>query len=216
MEKTKEKDFVEIEYIGRIKESNQIFDLTDENLAKKEKINNPNTSYGPKVICLGEKQVLPALDKFLLDKEVGKEYSIELKPEEAFGKKDAKLMKIIPADTLRKQKINPFPGLQINASGVLGTIRNVAGGRITIDFNHPLAGKNVIYTLKINRIIEKDEEKLKSLLENLLGLTEKEYEFKIENKKAAILLKPNIPQEIKAEFIAKVKELILDLELSVS
>ena len=88
MVKTKEGDFVEIDYIGRVKESNVIFDLTDKELAKKEKIYKQHAHYGPRVICLGEKQILNAIDKFLADKEVSKAYTLELKPEEAFGKKD--------------------------------------------------------------------------------------------------------------------------------
>ena len=214
MTKTKEKDFIEIDYIGKIKESNQIFDLTKEEIAKKENIHNPKSKYGPKIICLGEKQIIPALDKFLEDKELNKDYTMELKPEEAFGKKDAKLIKIVSTEILKKQKINPFPGLQINASGMFGTIRSVAGGRVTIDFNHPLAGKNIVYQIKINKIIDSDKIKLKSLLESMLGLTNKEYELNIENNKAKITLKPTIPPEIKDEFLKKVKGLIPSLETS--
>lgn len=216
MANTKERDFVEIEYTGRIKESGQIFDLTDEALAKKENIYNPKAKYKPKIICLGENQIIPALDKFLIGKETGKEYSIELKPEESFGKKDSKLIKIVPAETLRKQNINPFPGLQINASGLLGTIRSVAGGRVTIDFNHPLAGKNLVYTIKINKVVEEDIAKLKALLENLLGMEEKEYDLKTEGKKATINFKAKLPAEAKNEFLSKAKEIIPDLDVSIS
>ena len=216
MVKTKEKDFVEIDYTGRIKESNQIFDLTDKELAKKENIFKSNAKYGSKIICLGEKQILPSLDKSLIDKEINKVYKIELKPEEAFGKKEEKLIKIVSADILKEQNIRPFPGLQINASGLFGTIRSVAGGRLTIDFNHPLAGKNLVYEIKINRIVEQDEEKLKALIENLLGIQNKEYELKIENKKATLNLKSALPVQIKAEFKKRVKDLIPNLELSLN
>src|SRR3989338_7931190 len=147
MAKTKEKDFVEIDYVGRIKESNQIFDLTDKALAKKNNIYNENAKYGSRIICLGENQILPTIDKFLIDKEVGENYTLELKPEDSFGKKDSNLIKIVPSDILKKQKINPFPGLQIHAGGLIGTIRSVSGGRVTIDFNHPLAGKNLVYDI---------------------------------------------------------------------
>lgn len=214
MTKIKEKDFVEIEYIGRIKETNQIFDLTDENLAKKEKIHNPNAKYGPRIICLGEKQTLEAIDKALLNKETGEKLTIDIKPEEGFGNKDPKLIKIISAEILRKQKINPFPGLQINASGLMGTIRSVTGGRVTVDFNHPLSGKNLTYEIKINRIVDKDDEKLKSLVENMLGLSQKDYTISIESKKAKIKIKPTIPTPAKDEFKTKAKQLIPALEVS--
>ncbi len=215
MNKTKEKDFVEIEYTGRIKETGQIFDLTSEELAKKENIYNKNADYNPKIICLGEGNVLKTLDKFLVEKEVGQTLKIELKPEDGFGKKDSGLIKIASANDLRKENINPFPGLQINASGIIGTIRSVSGGRVTIDFNHPLAGKNLVYEVKINRIVTEDKEKANSLVENFLGLNKKDYRIVIENRKATIKLNVTIPKEAKDEFLKKAKELIPLLEFSI-
>ena len=216
MTKTKEKDFVEINYVGRIKENNQIFDLTDKELAKKNGIYDENTMYGPKILCLGEKQILPSIDKFLVDKEVGKTYTLELKPEESFGKKDSNLIKIMPSEILRKQKINPFPGLQIHAGGLIGTIRSVSGGRVTIDFNHPLSGKNLVYELNINRIVEKDDEKIRSLVENMLNLSYNEYELELQGSKANVKLKVTIPNNAKEEVNNKVNKLIPGFELSFS
>lgn len=211
---TKEKNFVEISYIGRIKETNQIFDLTDENLAKKENIYNPNALYGNKIICLGEKHILEELDKQLIGKEINKDYKIELTAEQAFGKKNPDLVRVVPTITLQKQRINPFPGLQINASGLLGTIRAVSGGRTTIDFNHPLASKNLVYEIKIERIVDKDDEKLQALMINLLGLDKKDYELNMENNKASIKLKVVVPEKAKEELEDKTKELIPRLEIS--
>jgi len=216
MTKTKLNDFVEIDYVGKIKESGQIFDLTDKELAKKEKIFEEKIKYGPRVICLGENQILKAIDKFLADKETGKNYNLELKPEESFGKKDSSLIKIMPSEILRKQKINPFPGLQLHAGGLIGTVRSVAGGRVTIDFNHPLAGKNLVYEIKINKIVEKDDEKLKSLVENMLNLTSEEYSLSLEGNKAKISIKVTIPTQAKEEVKAKAKKLIPGLEVSFS
>lgn len=212
---TKENDFIEVSYVGRIKESNQIFDLTDEELAKKENLFNKDANYSPKIICLGHHQLLEGLDKQLIGKETGKTYTIELNPESAFGKKDSNLIKTINTRVLHEQKINPFPGLQINASGMIGTIVTVSSGRTIIDFNHPLAGRNLIYEIKINRIVEDEKEKLNGLIENLIGLKKEEYEMKFENKKAEIKVKNHkIPESIKNEFIKKTKELIPGIEIS--
>ena len=209
----KAKDFVEVSYVGRIKGTNQIFDLTDLDLAKKEGIFNPNANYGNKIICLGEGFILKELDNQLIGKEIGKNYTIELTPEKAFGIKDPSLVKIIQTNLLHQQKIRPFPGLQINASGLLGTIRSVSGGRTTIDFNHPLASKNIIYEIKIEKLVTENKEKLSALLLNVLGLINKDYEIKLENNKAEIKLKPKIPEETKEEFKVKAKELIPELEI---
>jgi FKBP-type peptidyl-prolyl cis-trans isomerase 2 len=208
MMQAKEKDFVEIEYVGKIKETSHIFDLTNEKLAKKENIYNPNAKYGAKIICLGQNHILAAIDKFLIGKEIGQNLSLDLQPDQAFGNKNPELIRIIGLDVLRKQKINPFPGLQINASGMLATVRSIAGGRVTLDFNHPLAGKNVSYEIKIIKIIEKIEDKLNSLFESFLGLNKKDYSFKIEESKAKVKLNVAVPTKAKEDFKNKIKELL--------
>ena len=214
MNTVKEKDFIEISYIGRIKDSNQIFDLTDKDLAKKENIFNENEDYNPKIICIGESQILKAIDDTLIGKDIGKTYTLELSPEKAFGKKDSSLIKVVQTSVLQQQKINPFPGLQINASGLLGTIRAVNSGRTTIDFNHPLAGRNIIYEIKINRIVTELKEKISSLVKNLIGIHDKEFTLVLEGNNAEIKLNLKIPSEIKEGFIKKVKNILSDVNFS--
>jgi len=211
----KEKDFIEIAYTGRIKETNQVFDTTDINVAKKENIYNENFTYIPRIICVGQKHILQFIDKNLIGKKVNDSFILELTPENGFGLKDQNLVKVVSTNELREQKINPFPGLQLNASGLLGTVRSVNGGRTTIDFNHPLAGKNLVYEIKINKLITENKEKLVGLLNNLLGLNSKDYELKLENNKAEVNLKSKIPENFKEEFKKKVKELIPELETNI-
>jgi len=214
MVNAKPKDFIEVSYVGRIKDSNKIFDLTDADLAKKEKIFSETADYSPKVICLGEGHILKSIDEELIGKEVGKYYSLELPPEKAFGKKDPSLVKVVQTSVLHQQKINPFPGLQINASGLLGTIRAVNSGRTTIDFNHPLAGRNVIYEIKINRIVNDNSEKVSGMLKNIIGLKKSDFEVLSLDNKVSIKTKIEIPKEMKSSFIAVVNKLISDTIVS--
>jgi len=200
MSNIKKGDFIEIEYIGRIKETNKIFDLTDKNLAKKENIYNPKASYKPLIICIGNHDIVSGLEDFLIGKKPSK-YKIELKPEQAFGKKDPKLIKIISINKFNQQKIKPFPGLQVNIDGLTGLIRVVSGGRVIVDFNYPLAGKNIIYEIKVNRIIKRDEEKLKGFAKLHLSA-----EASLENNIAKI--KKKLPKELEEEFSKKIKRLI--------
>src|SRR3989344_665947 len=211
----KEKDFIEIAYTGRIKETNQVFDTTDINVAKKENIYNENFTYIPRIICVGQKHILQFIDKNLIGKKVNDSFILELTPENGFGLKDQNLVKVVSTNELREQKINPFPGLQLNASGLLGTVRSVNGGRTTIDFNHPLAGKNLVYEIKINKLITEKKEQLDSLLIGLLGLQKKDYTLKMENNKAEITIKQEFPEKLKEEFKLKAQELIPNIEISI-
>ena len=208
--KIKIKDFVEVEYTGTIKEDNLIFDTTDEQLAKDNNLFNENMAYGPVVICLGEGQVLKGLDDELISKEAEKEYTIELSAEKAFGKKDPKLIQLIPTSKFSQQKIRPMPGLQLNIDGLLGIVKTVSGGRTLVDFNHPLAGKDVVYKVKINRIVTDDLEKVKAYLKVSLNL--KDVDVKIEEGTAKASLKKEIPKEASEMLNKKITELIPNIK----
>lgn len=204
------KDFVELEYVGRIKDNNALFDTTDKELAVKENVHNPKMEYGPVTICIGEGHILKAIDDFLIGKDLNKEYVLALDPENAFGKKNAKLLKIIPATIFKKQKINPMPGLQVNIDGVYGIIKTVTGGRTIVDFNHPLSGRGVIYTLKANKIITETIDKAQALLKMLLNLSD----IEIELKDSTLIIKINqeAPEEFKTKLTEKITELIPEIK----
>lgn len=187
MDKINENDFIEIEYTGKLKEDNIVFDTTDKEQAKKAGIFNEKIDYSPAIICVGQGQLVGILDKKLIGKEFNKQYEIELSSNESFGNKDAKLLKLISTSTFKKQNIVPAPGMRVNIDNAYGTIRTVTGGRTFVDFNHPLAGKEVIYTVKVLKKIEDDAEKVKALMKLELRIkpehvTYKEGKVKVDSK----------------------------------
>jgi len=156
--------FVQIEYIGKIKESGEIFDLTYEKIAKEKKIYNPNVNYGPITIILGNMQILASLDSKIKEMDVGEKKTIVLEPSEAFGDRSPDFVKIIPLNNFIKQNMNPQPGQFITlANDLRGRVVSVSSGRVKVDFNHPLAGKALEYEVVLNRIVEKPEEKVSAL-----------------------------------------------------
>ncbi len=212
MTKIKKNDFIEIDFIGRIKGSNHVFDCTNEDIAKKNNLFNKELEYKPLIICIGERNIIPGLDDALLDKEIGKNYVIEVNAEKAFGKKDQRLVRLVNTNVFLKNNINPIPGLQVNIDNLIGTIRTVTGGRTIVDFNNPLAGRDVVYEVKINKKIEGINEKLKSCIRFNIGLNEKLYEVRLKNNSAEIILGIEIPKEVQDIFIKKIKPLISELK----
>jgi len=193
----KKNDFVELDYTGKVKEDNSIFDTTESNVARQEGVLDKDASYEPAIICIGEDNILKAIDEQLVGKETGKEYTFEINAENAFGKKDARLLQLIPMSKFRQQNIQPVPGLQLNIDGVFGIVRSVSGGRCYVDFNHPLSGKDLVYNVKVKRIVEDDKEKLNSLLKMHLSI--KDAEIEIKENSATINLKPEVPKEAQEE-----------------
>lgn len=199
----KKHDFVEVEYTGRLKESGDVFDTTDKDTALKAEIFSEDSEYRPIIICVGEGFILPGIDNYVEGKELG-EYKIELDAEHAFGKKDAKLIQMIPAARFKGQDIQPVPGLRLNIDGHVGIIRSVNGGRIIVDFNHPLAGRDVIYDVKVSRVVSDKKEQVTALMRSLLGLRNADVEMK-DNK--AIIKLPELPAPLLEELKKKIKEL---------
>ena len=98
-----------------------------------------------------------------------------------------------------------MPGLQVNIDGIVGTIRNAAGGRIIVDFNHPLAGRDLIYEVKVNQILTKKQDKISSLIKLLLN---QETKVVIKEGIAEITLQDELPPELQKELEKKIIELV--------
>jgi FKBP-type peptidyl-prolyl cis-trans isomerase 2 len=200
----KEKDFIEIDYTGRLKEGNELFDTSDEKLAKENDIHSDKMVYGPTIICLGEGNLPRGLEKKLEGRELGK-HVIELKPEEAFGKKNAALVRLVPMIVFIEQEIQPVPGLRLNMDGTIGTVKHVGGGRVLVDFNHPLAGKELVYEVNVRRVVTDAKEKINAMLMVLLGI--KGADITVEGSKAKVMLEKELPKQMADELSKHIKEI---------
>jgi len=196
-----ENDFIEIDYIARIKD-NGIFDLTNKEIAKENNIYNKDFKYKPVIICLGKGDIIKGLDSKIIGKDIGK-YTIELNPEEGFGKKDGKLIKLVPTKEFTKQNIKPMPGMQLNLDGFIGRIISVTGGRTLVDFNNPLSGKNLVYEIEIKRRITDKKEQLEGFLDILF----KDYKLELKDDEAVIDTKisKEMEESLKKEILERVK-----------
>ena len=160
------KDFIEIEFTGRIKDTGDIFDsnikeeLDKLHISQEHKDDHVHETK-PLIYCLGEGMFLEGVDNFLIGKEIGK-YVIPLSSEKAFGKRLRELVKMIPIKVFFQHKINPVQGAMLNFDGKMGKVLSVSGGRVLVDFNHPLAGKEVIYEINVKKIIQDIDEKIKA------------------------------------------------------
>jgi len=173
----KKGDFIEIEFTGKIKGTNQIFDTTIEADAKKAALKIKDLR--PFTLSVGHKMLPNGFDADIEGKEIGKQYTIELTPEKAFGKRNPKAVKMIPTKLFHEQKINPVPGLQLNLDGQLTKILSNSGGRTLVDFNNPLAGKEIIYEYKILKEITDEKDKINALQDFLFR---KRFEFETKDK----------------------------------
>ncbi len=210
----KNNDFIEIEYTGRFTDSNEIFDTTDIKIAKENDLfeEGSEAKFAPLILCVGHGQVVKGLDKALVDKKLNEEFKVEVTAEEGFGKKDAKLMSLVSANEFKKQKVHPVVGMAVNIDDSMGIIRSVSGGRVVVDFNHPFSSKDLIYEVKILKIIDDRVEKIKLVTKNFFNI-ESEVEIKENKAEVKFKLPANVPKEslndeIKKVFADKIKEIV--------
>jgi peptidylprolyl isomerase len=171
-------DFILINYTGKVKETNEVFDTTYEEVSKKERLHKEGDMYEPKLVVVGEGWVLKALDDAILDMEHDKESTVEISSDKAFGQRDPEKIKRVPLRQLLAKEINPIIGARVEYQGKMAVIRAVGAGRVLLDFNPPLAGRTLIYDVIVKKKLDSSEEKILSIIHRRVPVVE-EGQFKV-------------------------------------
>ena len=133
-------DIIKVEYIGSF-DDGTIFDSTELN------------GDVPLKFEVGAGQLIPGFDNSVIGKSVGDEYNIRLNPPEAYGDYKEGITQSISKEQFPQEQ-EPKPGLMILLMGPQGqpvpaTIKEVTDDIVTIDLNHPMAGKVLNFKIKI-------------------------------------------------------------------
>ncbi len=203
------KDFIEIEFTGKVKDG-EIFDSNIlEDMKKLHEGHTHEIEAKPVIFCLGEGMFLKGIDDFLMGKEAGN-YTVELPPEKAFGLRLPQLVQMVPIKLFQSQKLNVYPGAVFNFDGRMAKVLTVSGGRVIVDFNSPLAGKNVVYNIHILRKVEDLNEKIKSFINFLFR---QELAFSVQENKVIIEAEKQMAKFVEM-FREKFKDVFnMDLEI---
>ncbi len=187
----KKGDFVEIDFTGKL-EDGSVFDTTIKNVAIDNKLQAENIKSFS--LSVGFDMLPKGLDEDIIGKDIGIDYSVRISPEKAFGVRNKELVKMVPTKLFLEQNIRPERGMQLSLDGQVVKIVSVSGGRTLVDFNNPLAGRDIIYEYRINKKIENEEERVNSLQDFFFNKR-----FKIEKKDDKIVLK--LDEEFKQYFV---------------
>jgi len=185
-------DFILVNYTGKVKETGEVFDTTSEETAKEKKLYKEGENYEPRLVVVGEGWVLKALDEALLTFKIRKKNSVEIPPENAFGNRDPEKVKLVPLRRLVARGITPKVGAQVEYDKRLATVRTMGSGRVTLDFNPPLAGKTLVYEVAVKKKLKTDEEKISALIHRRIPAVEDEkFAFKVGKANVTV----NMPEE---------------------
>ena len=101
----------------------------------------------------------------------------------------------MPISAFKEHNMQPQPGLQIEADGETGTITRVSGGRVIVNFNHPLAGKEVVYLVKVNKKITDPKEQIITFLSTSMRMPKDKINVTVNEDKAEIKLPMQLPEQ---------------------
>ena len=138
MSKIKEGDTVKVHYTGTLK-NGEIFDSSIEK--------------DPLEFTLGQGQLIPGFEKAVAGLEIGESTTVNIPSDEAYGEQREDLVISVPKDQLPAD-IAPEIGMQLqvnqqNGQPVPVRIVDISDENLTLDANHPLAGEDLTFEIKL-------------------------------------------------------------------
>lgn len=144
MKKVTQGDHVTIEYTGMLENGDTVESSADT---------------GPFELEVGGGAMPPGFENALINMREGEEKTVVLQPDEAFGHKDKKLLHKVDRSVFGKNitpKTGMVLGITVDRDGqkqkIPALITAVNGEEVSIDFNHPLAGKAITYKFIVTAI----------------------------------------------------------------
>lgn len=111
----------------------------------------------------GRGNIIPGLEKELDGKNVGDALTVTIAPADGYGEHDNRLVQSVPRQTLQGIK-DIKPGMRLQAQTSEGaravTVTKVLDDTVTLDANHPLAGKSLHFDVRIENVRPATEEEL--------------------------------------------------------
>ena len=136
-------DTVKVHYVGTLDDGSQ-FDSSRERLE-------------PLEFTLGAGQMIPGFDQAVLSMALGDVKTVTILAEDAYGPKDADAMMLVERANL-PQGVDVQVGMRLQgqrANGVSAvfTVVKVASSTVTLDGNHPLAGRDLTFEIELVEIV---------------------------------------------------------------
>jgi len=135
-------------------ETNQIVSIEYE-VRDGDKVVDTNVGGAPLVFMFGKGQIIPGLENGIVNMAIGEKADILVKPEDAYGEYNADAKQEVPKDQFAG--IDLEVGMTLYGQGEDGgtvqvTVKEIGEENVIIDFNHALAGKDLMFSVTINNI----------------------------------------------------------------
>lgn len=132
---------IKVEYTGSF-EGGKVFDASERHGQ-------------PLEFVAGEGMVVSGFDNAVIGMEVGEEKEVTLKPEEAYGERHEEAVQKIPKKNFPKEaKAGMMVGVPLpNGQQIPALIEKIDDDFVTLDMNHPMAGKTLVFKIKVVEVL---------------------------------------------------------------
>ena len=139
MSAVKNGDAVKVHYTGKL-EDGTVFDSSE--------------GSEPLAFTVGGGEVIEGFDQAVVGMQVGETKAVVIPPEQAYGERQEGLVQTIPRDQMRLSGVEPEAGMGIemrtpNGEVIPLLISEVTETTVTLDANHPLAGEQLHFDVKL-------------------------------------------------------------------
>ncbi len=123
--------------------------------AKTGEVIDSNVGHKPLRFITGKNQIIPGLENQIKSMSAGESADVLVKAEEAYGQQDPNAVQTLPREQfagIDLQEGMTLYGQGENGETVQVTVKSFDENSVTIDFNHPLAGKDLLFTVNIKEV----------------------------------------------------------------
>lgn len=124
-----------------------------------------NINGNPLSFIVGKGQIIPGLESQVQELDEGDEREITVPSAQAYGAYDDNALQTLPKEQFAG--IELMRGMSLYGQGEQGetvqvTVKNFTDSEVTVDFNHPLAGKDLLFHVNITEVRDATDEELQS------------------------------------------------------
>ncbi len=119
------------------------------------KVADTSAGRGPLEYTHGAGMIIPGLEKELAGMKVGDKKTVTVKPEEGYGPVREDAIKRVPKEAISNAgdlKVGDMVGASNGEHTFRAIVKEIGDKEITLDFNHPLAGKELVFDVEIKEV----------------------------------------------------------------
>jgi len=144
-------DTVSVDYVGTLN-NGSVFDTSIKEVAQEAGF-ALRDKYEPMTFVVGQGKLIKAFENGVIGMKVGEEKNIHILAKDAYGEVNPENIIQVPLSDINAEGIVVGSELQTQ-DGFQGVVTSIENETATIDFNHPLAGKDLNFKIILRKLVK--------------------------------------------------------------